>query len=269
MGSIAKAAEAAAPEKKGFRDILEANWSRISAVMPSHMSPERMFQMAVSAYNTTPKLNQCTPASVLSCVMKCSALGMEPSAVDGLGRAYILPFWNSKTKRYEATFMLGYKGMLDLARRSGQLLDVSARAVYEGDEFDYEFGLEERLRHVPSPEPQEGRALTHVYCVAHFRDGGHYMDVMGRAEVDAVRRRSKSADSGPWVTDYEAMARKTVLRRAFPYLPVSIEAQQTSAQDGTTPRFVDGDGVLFGLPESDADEPAEPDAVEVPEGGDA
>ena len=95
------------------------------------------------------------------------------------------------------------------------------------------------------------------------------MDVMGRAEVDAVRRRSKSADSGPWVTDYEAMARKTVLRRAFPYLPVSIEAQQTSAQDGTTPRFVDGDGVLFGLPESDADEPAEPDAVEVPEGGDA
>ena len=99
MGAIAKAAEAAAPEKKGFRDILEANWSRISAVMPSHMSPERMFQMAVSAYNTTPKLNQCTPASVLSCVMKCSALGMEPSAVDGLGRASSLPFWNSTTRR--------------------------------------------------------------------------------------------------------------------------------------------------------------------------
>ena len=255
MGQIAKAAEAAAPERRGFRDILTASWPRIAAVMPRHMSPDRLYQMALSAYNTTPRLAQCSAASVLSCVMKCSALGLEPSAVDGLGRAYILPYRNGRTGGYEATFILGYKGMLDLCRRSGELVDVSARAVYEGDEFAYEFGMHEDLRHVPSTEPKDGRALPHVYCVAHFRDGGHYMDVMSREEVEAVRKRSKAADKGPWVTDYEAMAKKTVLRRAFPYLPVSVEAQADAAADGTTPRFVDSEGVLFELPSDE--EPVE------------
>ncbi len=267
MGEIAKAAAAAAPEKRGFRDVLEANWGRIASVMPKHASPERLFQIALSAYNTTPHLKECSPGSVLSCVMKCAALGMEPSAVDGLGRAYILPYKNGKTGRYEAQLILGYKGMIDLARRSGQLVDISARVVREGDEFEYAFGLEERLRHVPSTEPPAGRQVTHVYMVAHFRDGGHYFEVMSREEVEAVRRRSKSPDKGPWATDWEAMAKKTVVRRAFPFMPVSVEAQEASAQDGSTPRFVDADGVLFGLPAPDPDEPAEPDAVEVPEGG--
>lgn len=265
MGQIAKTVAAQAPERKGFRDVLSASWPRIAAVMPKHMSPDRLYQLALSAYNTTPRLSQCSAASVLSCVMRCSALGLEPSAVDGLGRAYILPYRNGKTGGYEATFILGYKGMLDLCRRSGELLDVSARAVYEGDEFEWQFGMHEDLRHVPSPAPKEGRALTHVYCVAHFRDGGHYMDVMSREEVEAVRRRSKAASSGPWASDYEAMAKKTVLRRAFPYLPVSIEAQSDAAQDETTPRFVDSDGVIFepddlGAEETDAQyEPVEGD----------
>lgn len=269
MGAIDRAVKAASPERRGFRDLLDANWARIQAVMPSHVSPERMYQMALSAYNTTPKLSQCSPASVLSCLMKCSALGMEPSAVDGLGRIYVLPYYNKRTMGYEAQVILGYKGMIELARRSGQILDISARVVREGDEFEWSYGLQETLRHVPSPEPVEGREVTHVYCVAHFRDGGHYMDVMSRAEVEAVRRRSMAAESGPWVTDWEAMARKTVIRRAFPYLPVSIEVQAEAVADGTTPRFVDADGVLFGLPEApepdEPDEPVEADAVEAPE----
>lgn len=263
MGAIDRAAKSASPAKSGFRDLLDANWGRIAAVMPSHVSPERMFQMALSAYNTTPHLSECSAASVLSCVMKCSALGLEPSSVDGMGRAYIIPYWNKRTRSYEAQFMLGYRGMIDLARRSGQLEEISARAVYEGDEFEYCYGLHEDLRHVPSLEPKEGRPMTHVYMVARFKDGGHYFDVMSKAEVDAVRKRSKASDGGPWVTDYEAMARKTVLRRAFPYLPVSIEVQQAASADGTTPRFVDQEGVLFGLPEAEPEWSSEPDEVEV------
>lgn len=258
MGAIAQAASAApAARQGGFREILTASWPRIQAVMPKHMSPDRMYQLALSCYNTTPRLSQCSAASVLSCVMKCSALGLEPSAVDGLGRAYILPYRNGKTGGYEATFILGYKGMLDLCRRSGELKDVSARAVYEGDEFSYSFGLEDSLVHVPSTAVKEGRALTHVYAVAHFKDGGYYFDVMSKDEVDAVRRRSKASSSGPWVTDYEAMAKKTVLRRIFPYLPVSIEAQGDAAADETTPRFVDSDGVLFELPAEEEPQAAE------------
>lgn len=267
MGEITQAVAAQAPERKGFKDVLSKNWPRIQAVMPRHMSADRLYQIALSAYNTTPRLSQCSASSVLSCVMKCSALGLEPSAVDGLGRAYILPYRNGKTGGYEATFILGYKGMLDLARRSGEIRDVSARAVYEGDEFSYAFGLEDSLVHVPSTAPKDGRALTHVYAVAHFKDGGYYFDVMGKGEVDAVRRRSKASSSGPWVTDYEAMAKKTVLRRIFPYLPVSIESQADAAADETTPRFVDSDGVLFDLPaEEPAGEPVEAECGEVADG---
>lgn len=244
---------AAADPRKELLGTIKRNWDRISAVAPKHLDAERLYQLTVSAVNKEPKLAACTPETVLSCIMKCSALGLEPSAVDGLGRAYILPFRNGKTGRMEGTFILGYKGMIDLARRSGEVKDISARAVHEGDVFEYEFGLDERLRHVPAQA--DGGKLTHVYMICHFTDGGHYMDVMTKAEVDAVRKRSKSANNGPWVTDYEAMAKKTVIRRAFPYLPVSVEAQQAAAADET-----DG-GMRFDMPEPVIDEPV----YEVPE----
>lgn len=267
MGAIAKASQTQQITRgrgNDFKGLLDASWTRIASVMPKHMNPERMYQLALSTYNQTPQLAKCSPASVLSCLMKCSALGMEPSAVDGLGRAYILPFGNGKAAdgKPQAQLILGYRGMIDLARRSGELTDISARAVHEGDVFEYEYGMEEKLRHVPSTEPIEGRPLTHVYMVAHFKDGGHYIDVMSKAEVDAIRRRSKASGSGPWVTDYEAMARKTVIRRAFPYLPVSVEALSAAAADETTPTVTDSEGeVLF--PEVESME-----ARPVPEGVD-
>ena len=255
MGAITQKSQEIQQHKQasGFEGLLKKSWPRISAVMPKHMSSERMFQLAMSCYNQTPKLNQCSPQSVLSCLMKCSALGLEPSAVDGLGRAYILPFFNKNTGSYEATFLIGYKGEIDLARRSGQIKDISARVVREGDEFEYEYGLTECLRHVPSTEPVDGRPITHVYMVAHFKDGGHYIDVMSKEEVEEVRKRSKSPNNGPWKSDWPAMARKTVIRRAFPYLPVSVEAESAVAQDDTTPVAYDDEGIqLF------------PDSIEVP-----
>lgn len=260
MGAITQAKQEIQQHRQasGFEGLLKKSWPRISAVMPKHMSSERMFQLAMSCYNQTPKLNQCSPQSVLSCLMKCSALGLEPSAVDGLGRAYILPFYNKNTGSYEATFLIGYKGEIDLARRSGQIKDISARVVREGDEFEYEYGLTECLRHVPSTEPIDGRPVTHVYMVAHFKDGGHYIDVMSREEVEEVRKRSKSPNNGPWKSDWDAMARKTVIRRAFPYLPVSVEAESAVAQDDATPVMYDDEGIqLF------------PDSIEVPANVDA
>lgn len=244
MGQLAKAAQgkqmqaAGVTAQSGIAEILQHAWPRIQAVMPKHMSSERMFQIALSAINTTPKLAECSPTTILSCVMKCSALGLEPSAVDGLGRAYILPY-RSKNGM-QAQLILGYKGMIALARRSGEIKDISARAVYEGDTFEYEFGLNENLRHIPSARKHEDNEKpTYVYMTAHFKDGGHYIDVMTLEEVEAIRKRSKASNNGPWVTDYEAMAKKTVIRRAFPYLPVSIEAQNAAASDETSGGFVD------------------------------
>lgn len=268
MGAISKA-QADKPVKSAqdmFRAQLERSWPRIAAVAPKAMNKERMFQLALSAYNQTPDLAKCSTASVLGCLMKCTALGMEPSAVDGLGRAYILPFRNRKTGGMEATFILGYKGMIDLARRSGQLTDISARVVHEGDEFEYEYGLDEKLRHIPSTEPVGNRPLTHVYMVAHFKDGGHYIDVMTREEVEAVRERSKAKDYGPWKTDYEAMAMKSVIRRAFKFLPVSVEAAGAAVADETVQTLNEGEGEpIVAMPEVIE---VEAQVAEAPEGVD-
>lgn len=269
MGQLAKNAgtlQTAVPAND-FKSILTAQWPKIQAVMPRHMSADRLFQLAVSAYNQTPKLAECSVQSVLSCVMKCGALGLEPSAVDGLGRAYILPYRNGKTRTLEATFILGYKGMIDLARRSGKVRSISARAVYAGDEFRYTYGLNETLEHVPSAEPKSGRELTHAYCIAEFAAGGHYFNVLTREDIEAARKASKAGNGGPWVTHYEQMAIKTAVRRAFPYLPVSIEAQTAAAADETTPDYT---GVLSPVidsaPSDVAPLPVEPVEDETPAG---
>lgn len=243
MGQIAQQAQgtqlrAAAPQHD-FRALLKSQWPRIQAVMPKEMNPERMMQLAISAYNTTPKLSECSTVSVLSCVMKCAALGLEPSAVDGLGRAYILPYYNGKTRHLEAQMIIGYRGMLDLARRSGEIRSIHAQAVYQGDSFSHwedETGQHFSFR--PGRDvPHEPDRLTDVYMCAHLKDGGFVFETMSKAEVDAVRKRSKASSNGPWVTDYEAMALKTVIRRSFRYLPVSTEARQVAAADDTTPDY--------------------------------
>lgn len=238
MGQLAQAAQGRRLQKANpaadFKGVLASQWPKIQEVLPKHMSADRFFQLAVSAYNSEPKLAECSTISVLSCVMKCAALGMEPSAVDGLGRAYILPFFNRKTRSMEATFILGYKGMLDLARRSGEIRSVSARAVYEGDEFSYSYGLNEDLHHVPKHQSDN---LEYAYCIARFKDGGYYFNVLSRKEIDEARKASKAGNSGPWVTNYDAMAIKTAVRRAFPYLPVSVVAQEAAAADEQTPDY--------------------------------
>ena len=205
-----------ADPSSGLQTLLKDNWEQTSALMPRHMTSTRLFQMSVNAINHTPGLLEASPETLLSCVMKCAALGLEPSAVDGLGNCYILPYRNHG--RMEAQFILGYRGMVRLARNSGQLESIEARVVHEGDVFEFEYGLNEKLRHVP-------------------KVGGHYMDVMTKDEVDAIKNRSRASKNGPWVTDYEAMARKTVIRRAFPYLPVSVAAQEAVAADEMTPDY--------------------------------
>lgn len=267
MGQIAQAAQsrqlAQMNPKQNMLNLLEKSWPRIAAVIGNSLSPQRLYQMYVSTINREPALAQCTVESVLSCFMKCAALGLEPSNVDGLGRAYVLPFGNKnmRTGQREATLIIGYKGMIDLARRSGQIRDISARAVHEGDDFSYRYGLDEDLRHVPCAKP--GR-LTHVYMIANFKDGGHYFLVMTADEIEQAMRRSPSArkQTSPWHTDYEAMAKKTVIRRAFPYLPVSVEAQTAAASDDATPDYSD---VFHPLPDEPADETPVEATVEEPE----
>jgi recombination protein RecT len=156
-----------------------------------------------------------------------------------------VPFCDRKTQSYEVTFILGYTGLIELARRSGSILTVNARAVYEADSFDVEYGLDERLEHKPNLDVDDRGELRYVYSVAKYVGGGHNFVVLSRADVEKYRQRSKASEHGPWVTDYSAMALKTAVRRLRPFLPMSIEMKTAFAADETA-RLYSGedDGVV-------------------------
>lgn len=141
-----------------------------------------------------------------------------------LGYAYLIPY------KGVATLIPGYKGLLDLARRSGRIISIEARVVHAKDRFRFAFGLKPVLEHTPTQDADSGE-LTAAYAVAHLKDGGQQWEVMWKREIDAIRQRSRASSSGPWVTDYEEMAKKTVLRRLCKMLPASVELQQAVAMD--------------------------------------
>lgn len=200
--------------------FLEKYKGEIARALPKHMTADRMARIALTEFRKNPDLMKCDPATLFGAVVQCAQLGLEPGG--SLGHAYLLPFKNNKRNCMDVQFIVGYRGMIDLARRSGQIISISARAVHANDQFSYEFGLHEDLKHKPDESGNPG-ALTHVYAVARLKDGGVQFDVMSKSEIDRVRAQSKASGSGPWSSHYEEMAKKTVIRRLFKYLPVSIE----------------------------------------------
>lgn len=224
--------------------------AQLKAALPRHLTAERMARIATTEMRKVPKLAQCDPMSFLGAVIQCAQLGLEPG--NALGHAYILPFdksykeGNAWKKRTEAQVIIGYRGMIDLARRSGQIVSIEARAVYEGDHFECELGLESKVKHVPdwqNPNRANSSKLRFVYAVAKLKDGGVQFDIMSRAEVDGIMARSQGYQSAqrniakgekgdnPWLSDYSSMALKTVVRRLFKFLPVSIEIQTAVGLD--------------------------------------
>ena len=202
-------------------DFFKLNQSAIAAVLPKHVGPDRMLKIALSALRTTPGLMNATSESLLGGVIACAQLGLEPNTP--LGHAFIAPFANRRENRTDVQVIMGYRGMIDLARRSGQVVSISAHAVREADHFDYEYGLDEALRHKPSTSADRGE-ITHVYAVAKLVGGGYQFEVMPRAEIDRIMSMSQSRGKyGPWRDHFEEMARKTAIRRLFKYLPMSIE----------------------------------------------
>lgn len=203
--------------------------SQIALALPKHMTAERLARIALTEVRKVPALAKCDQASFLAAIMQCAQLGLEPGGA--LGHAYLLPYENRKKGITEVQFIVGYRGMIDLARRSGQILSIEARAVYEADQFDVRLGLQSDLLHVPAWDAQDRGPLRFVYAVAKLKDGGTQFEVMSRVEVERVRAKSRAANNGPWVDHFEEMAKKTVIRRLFKYLPVSIELATAVALD--------------------------------------
>lgn len=206
-----KAAKPRTPEQT-IRHYLEQMAPEIQRALPKHLDADRLARIAMTTIRQTPKLLDCNIQSLLAAVMQAAQLGLEPNI---LGQAYIVPYGK------EAQFIIGYRGMIDLARRSGQIESIYAHPVYSNDDFEYEYGLNPKLRHKPAMG-NRGNFIG-AYGVAKFKDGGYHFEFMSKAEIDKRRSRSKAAKNGPWVTDYEEMACKTVIRHMFKYLPISVE----------------------------------------------
>ncbi|WP_261537069.1 recombinase RecT [Burkholderia multivorans] len=260
------------------KQFFESQKGTLAAVLPSHVSPDRMLKIALGALRTTPKLMECTVESLMGAVVQCSQLGLEPNTP--LGHAYLIPFEKKKkvggewvTEKVETQIVIGYKGLIDLARRSGQVVSIAAHAVHEHDHFDYAFGLDEKLEHKPAMSAR-GRVIA-FYAVAKLVGGGHAFEVMSAEQVNEIRDASQNykfardKSKTVWGQHYEEMGRKTVLRRLFKYLPVSIELASATALDdvGASGRSQALDTVLDGdyITPTD-DEPDDDGEIDPPAG---
>lgn len=221
---------------KTIEDYLKQMAPAMQEALPKHMDIDRLLRLTMTTIRTTPELRQADAGSLLGAVMQAAQLGLEPGL---LGQCYLLPFKNKNKGITEVQFIIGYKGMIDLARRSGHIKSIYAHAVYEKDEFEYELGLNPTLKHVPSMEEDKGEFIG-AYAVAHFKDGGYQMEFMPKAEIEKRRKASPGANSkySPWHNYYEEMAKKTVIRHMWKYLPISVEIQEAVAYDEGTARNI-------------------------------
>ncbi len=231
---------AAANRKKqpnSIADYIRQMEPGIKAALPAVMTPQRFTRIALTAVRTNPKLAQCTPASFLAAMMTAAQLGLEPNTP--LGQSYLIPYYNGKTRAYDCQFQLGYRGMIELANRSGQISTIQAHTVYENDEFSYSYGLEPTLKHVPTTGAR-GKP-THFYAVYRTKDGGYGYEVMTVEEMQQHRARFSKSRGGPWDTNFEEMAKKTVLKRVLKYAPLRSDFAQALSQDSTIRQEISDD----------------------------
>ncbi len=238
QNAASASAQAVAKTKKpsSIQDYIEVMKPAIQAALPSVMTPERFSRITLSALSANPKLKECTPQSFLGAMMTAAQLGLEPNTP--LGQAYLIPFRNHG--RMECQFQLGYKGLIDLAYRSGEVSIIQAHAVYENDDFQYELGLDPTLRHVPA-KSNRGKPIAY-YAMFKTKDGGYGFQVMSMEDVKShAQQYSKSYGNGPWQTNFDEMAKKTVLKKVLKYAPLKSDFVRGISQDSTIKKEISAD----------------------------
>lgn len=253
---------------------LNAWGQNLQMTLPKHLTPDRFIQMATSIIAKNPAIAECTAQSVVGAILQASILGFPP--VEALGYCYFVPFNNKKgnTTVKEVQFQIGYKGLMDLARRSGKIETIHAFVVVEGDTFDYELGLNPTITHKPcgAVAAPDGSNICYAYAVVKYSDGGFGFEVLPKARIEQLRMRSpmaKNGLTGAWRTDYESMAKAKAIKQLAKSMPLTIDAMSTLASDE---RVIHADNFREGTLDIDAtevveseaeDEPSEPSAEEM------
>lgn len=204
--------------------LLKRMHTQIEKALPSVITPERFTRIALTAYSDNAALQKCDADSFLGAMMQAAQLGVEPNTP--LGQAYLIPYGN------KVQFQLGYRGMIDLAYRSGEIQMIQAHEVHENDEFEYELGLDPKLRHIPALK-NRGEVILY-YAVFKLINGGVGFEVMSKEDVETfAKKKSKTYRNGPWQTDFDAMAKKTLVKRLLKFAPVKSDFARAVAADET------------------------------------
>ena len=210
-----------------FVQILEENKSQISKALAGQIDLDRFVRMAMTSISKNPSLRNCTPNSLLGCVIQAGQLSLELG--NSLGHAYPVPYKNKKTGKLEAQFIIGYQGYIELIMRTKQVKTVYAQAVKKNDEFDYQYGTDPYLRHKPATTDR-GETIG-FYAVAQMTNGGWVFEYMSKDQVDRIRLQSPGKDSDMWKYNYDEGGRKTVIRRLQKYLPKTGELARAEQLD--------------------------------------
>lgn len=277
---------------------LADNFAAIKSIVPKHMTPERLARITLTAISRTPKLAECTPASIVGAVMNCATLGLEPNLI---GHAYMVPFWNGKANTMECQFQIGYKGQIDLIRRTGDVAKIGAETVYENDLFVYVKGEDKRMVHITfdmlhlledfhadkdstmldrmivqaynalkKRQPKDQGKPVRYYSTYILKDGSFDFVTMTAEQCLAhAQKFSKSkyngALTGPWAEHFDAMCKKTCIKEMAKYMPISIEIQEKLTTDEAVLKIKKGNGIesddIFDAEYRVADdsEPVDPD----------
>lgn len=236
MGQVQAAVERAeqtpaeVSPRQALRHLIDENIGAVGASLPTGMNPERFGRLLLTAANTNPELFECEPRSFLAAGVMAAQLGLEPN--DPRGLAYLIPFRDRRRGVKVVNFIVGYKGMLDLARRSGMVSTIQAVPVFRQDRFEYRLGLDPHIEHVPGDHDENPDDLTHVYAVAKVNGDPQFV-VLTRRQVDKIKAQSQGAKSNysPWNTHYSEMAAKSAIRRLCKLLPQTVEMARADQAD--------------------------------------
>ena len=236
--------------KPTMKDWIARSEKAIAKALPSTITAERFTRMATTAVTLNPDLAKCTPASFIGAMLQAAALGLEPNTP--LGQAYLIPYNNYKTGNKEAQFQIGYRGLIELAHRSGEFKSIEAHVVYENDDFEYELGLEPKLKHKPAMK-NRGK-ITWVYAIYKLQSGGYGFEVMSVEDINEHRKKYSKAKTSPWDTAWEGMAKKTVIKQALKYAPLKSEFVKAMVNEDVTLNFSEelSDTDEFVIPDEDS-----------------
>jgi len=208
-------------KREDIKALLLSKQDEIAKVVPRHLTADRLINIFLLATSRQPALLECTQFSLVNAFLQSVELGLPLGNVTAM--AWIIPFRNSKTGKREAQFIPSYRGLADLARRSGEVTNIYAEVVYENDQFDYTTGSFPKIVHKPVIVGERGEPIA-VYAVAHIKHAEYPQCVVLTIEdVEKVKASSKAKSSGPWVDWWEEMAKKTAIKRISKTLPLNSD----------------------------------------------